>query len=183
MLQTDLQKLCEQGQLELMETRYLDAAVTFEMAEHHAWESRDFDTLSRLYLPLQETRRQIRQRCGEGAVQMHLLQMSADQPIDAAEVMHQYPTGQLLVGGWGTTRPAEQIRQKAREQKLYLESFLAAVYPVNDVLKPVVAISPAAASLPPVAGRSLDQLKSLLPQNSLLVHVEELPADAIVGKR
>ena len=37
-----------------------------------AWRHRDWDTLARLYMPLQEARRQRRQRCGEGTVALDL---------------------------------------------------------------------------------------------------------------
>ena len=54
----DLQSRCELGQQQLMRTEYLDAEATLASAEAEAWEKRDFDTLSRLYMPLQEARRQ-----------------------------------------------------------------------------------------------------------------------------
>jgi hypothetical protein len=125
MLETQLQALCERGQIELMETRYLDAVDTLAEAERHAWEMRSFDTLARLYLPLQEARRQIRQRCGEGAVRMRLFPSSPIETIVPQKVLIDNPHGQLLVGGWETIQPAVEVRQMAREQRLYLETFLA----------------------------------------------------------
>ena len=59
-----LQQLCELGQQQLMATDYLRAEATLVQAEQLAIQTGDFDTLSRLYMPLQEARRQKRQRCG-----------------------------------------------------------------------------------------------------------------------
>jgi hypothetical protein len=125
MQEAQLQGLCERGQIELMETRYLQAAATLAEAEQAAWDLRSFDTLSRLYLPLQEARRQIRQRCGEGAIQLHLFATGPDQPIDAEQVLSNCPIGQLLVAGWGTIAPALEVRRLARQRQLYVETFLA----------------------------------------------------------
>ena len=52
----DLQSRCELGQQQLMRTQYLDAEATLVAAEAEAWAARDFDTLARLYMPLQEAR-------------------------------------------------------------------------------------------------------------------------------
>lgn len=127
MIESELQDICRRGQLELMETRYLEAARTLARAERAAWESRSFDTLARLYLPLQEARRQIRQRCGEGAVRMHVFQSSPAESIAAEQVLRETPHGQLLVAGWGTIEPALEVRRLAAQQGLYVETFLGSV--------------------------------------------------------
>src|SRR4051794_17215506 len=75
----ELQVLCEQGSEQLIRTEYLQAERSLAAAEAIAWKQRDWDTLSRLYMPLQEARRQKRQRCGEGFV---CLDISADGPDD-----------------------------------------------------------------------------------------------------
>jgi hypothetical protein len=141
MAEIDLQDLCERGQIELMETRYLDAANTLSRAEQAAWETRSFDTLARLYLPLQEARRQIRQRCGEGAVRMHLFPINPNQAIDPRQVLRDIPHGQLLVGGWGNAEPALRLRQLAHDQHLYVETFLGSVR-LTEEGKTVVEILP-----------------------------------------
>jgi hypothetical protein len=161
MLETQLQALCERGQIELMETRYLEAADTLAEAERHAWAMKSFDTLSRLYLPLQETRRQIRQRCGEGAVKMHLFPASTIETIDPQKVSRDNPHGQLLVGGWGSIQPAVEVRRLAREQHLYLETFLASM---NHDLITIVPLE----KEPPVA-------------NCLTLKPADLPADVARG--
>jgi len=133
MLETELQDLCERGQLELMETRYLDAADTLAQAEQAAWDARSFDTLARLYLPLQEARRQIRQRCGEGAVRLHLFPVNPTDTIDPLQILQTTPHGQLLVGGWDAIQPALIVRRLAKKQRLYVETFLGSVQPGDDL--------------------------------------------------
>src|SRR5438128_1050504 len=127
----DLQSRCELGQRQLMEMKYLEAEETLASAEQDAWAARDFDTLSRLYMPLQEARRQRRQRCGEGIVCLDLVAAGPDDHISGKHVVENFPHGQLLVAGWGTIEPAKQVRELQREHGLFVETFLAAVYPIG----------------------------------------------------
>jgi hypothetical protein len=180
MPETDLQSLCERGQQELMCTQYLSAVHTLVEAEQRAWDLHDFDTLSRLYLPLQEARRQIRQRCGEGAVALHCVAPGSAAVIDPETLIQQYPTGQLLIAGWGTIQPAIQLRKLAAERSLYLETFLAATYPVIDD-DPVIAIVPIESPMPAPPPRQVAELALLVPAGTLLVPVDQLPADAAKG--
>src|SRR4051794_1019276 len=120
----ELQELCERGQAELMATRYWDAERTLATAEREAWDARDWDTLARLYMPLQEARRQRRQRCGEGLVALDLLAEGEADHIAPEHVLTHYPHGQLLVAGWGTIQPSIAIRQLAAANALYVEAFL-----------------------------------------------------------
>src|SRR6185437_482453 len=124
----DLQTLCAQGQEKLMATEYLQAERTLAAAEDIAWTRKDFDTLSRLYLPLQEARRQRRQRCGEGIVCLDLLARSTSEQPDPHEIVEAFPVGELLVAGWASIAPALEVRRLQREKMLYIETFLAAVY-------------------------------------------------------
>ena len=48
---------CEQGQEQLIHQEYLEAEATLESAERQAWHQRDWEAISRLYMPLQEARR------------------------------------------------------------------------------------------------------------------------------
>src|SRR5881398_4097480 len=121
---SDLQSLCELGQEQLMRMEYLPAERMLERAEAIAWDARDFDTLARLYMPLQEARRQRRQRCGEGVVCLDLIAAGPDDHIDGRHIVENYPHGQLLVAGWGTIEPALTVRALQREHELYLEIFL-----------------------------------------------------------
>ena len=120
-----LQERCELGQRLLMSMDYLAAADTLAEAERLAWSARDFDTLSRLLLPLQESRRQIRQRCGEGVVCLDLIASGPHHLLDPEKIVHAIPHGQLLVAAWKTIEPALRIRHLQSTRRLYLETFLA----------------------------------------------------------
>src|SRR5687768_17491623 len=128
---SDLQARCELGQQQLMRTEYLEAEATLASAEADAWATRDFDTLSRVYMPLQEARRQRRQRCGEGVVALNLIATGPDDHLDGRRVLQNYSHGQLLVAGWRTFEPAQRVRELQRQHMLYVETFLAAVVPAG----------------------------------------------------
>src|ERR1700733_14813614 len=111
-----LQEQCELGQRQLMETQYLEATQTLCIAEEFAWSTKNYETLSRLYMPLQEARRQARQRCGEGQVNLRLIAGNTDDSPDARAIVQAIPQGQLLVAGWGSIEPAKLVRKHAAEQ-------------------------------------------------------------------
>src|SRR3954454_1391587 len=138
----DLQRLCELGQELLMRMEYLRAEAALVEAERIATRLEDFDTLSRLYMPLQEARRQRRQRCGEGSVVLDLIATSPAEQPDAEQVVSQYPHGQLLVAGWGSIAPAARVREIQAERWLYVETFLGAAYQTRD--GPAVVLVPLA---------------------------------------
>ncbi len=171
----DVQALCEAGQEALVRTDYLAAEAALAEAERLAWAMRDFDTLARLYMPLQEARRQIRLRAGEGIVCLDLLAQGPDDRLSGDHVIRNFPHGQLLVAGWGTIEPAVTVRRMAREHRLYVETFLAAVYPVGGAR--AVVIAPAAdARLPEMRDRStIDELLNQVPRQSIVLHESELP--------
>jgi hypothetical protein len=174
----DVQELCETGQAALMRTEYLAAERALAEAEALAWDARDFDTLSRLYMPLQEARRQVRLRAGEGVVCLDLIAQGPEDRLSGAHVAENFPHGQLLVAGWGTIEPALALRRLAREHELYVETFLAAVYPVGDA-RAVVIVPGADARLPEATPRSIDALLDSVPRFSVVLHEAELP----VGQR
>lgn len=169
----DLQAQCELGQQQLMRMEYRAAETTLAAAEAVAWRERDFDTLARLYMPLQETRRQIRQRCGEGTVCLDLLAQGPDDTITADHVMRHYPHGQLLVAGWGTIAPAVELRRLAVENGLFLDTFLAAVYPMGGA-RAVAIVALDDARMPPPGETSVDALLHQLPPGSIVLHENEL---------
>ncbi len=176
----DVQTLCEIGSEELLEMRYLESILTFEQAEKIALNNKDWDTIARLYMPLQEARRQVRQRCGEGIVQLDLLATSPSDQPDGVAIIQRLPHGQLLVAGWASIAPAIQLRRLAREKKLYVETYLAAVYPVGEGR--VVAIVPTAdVKLPNDSPRSIDKLINLLPLHSIVLPISELPKGPRLG--
>jgi hypothetical protein len=160
-----------------MRMEYLLAERTLERAEAIAWDARDFDTLARLYMPLQEGRRQRRQRCGEGVVCLDLIAQSPDDRVEGRHVVENFPHGQLLVAGWGSIEPALKVRELQRAHDLFVESFLAAAYPVGDA-RVVVIVPLPDVRLPPVdptGASSIDQLIRQLPAHSIVLGERELP--------
>jgi hypothetical protein len=148
--------------------RYLEAEATLARAEADAWEKRDWDTLARLYMPLQEARRQRRQRCGEGVVALDLVAQGSHDAVDGRRIIENYPHGQLLVAGWKSIEPAVQVRRLAGEHGLYVETFLGAAFPVGN--ETVVAIVPLEdAKLPTGNFGSIAELSSQLPNHSMIV--------------
>jgi hypothetical protein len=179
-MSSDLQSRCELGQQQLMRTQYLEAEATLADAEQEAWAKRDFDTLSRLYMPLQEARRQRRQRCGEGIVALNLIATDADDRVDGQRIVANYPHGQLLVAGWRSLEPALEVRRLQRQHMLYLESFLAAVIPAGSG-KVIVIVPTADVDLPTGEFASVDQLMRRLPAHCIVLAESELPAEARKG--
>jgi hypothetical protein len=176
----DLQQLCDVGQEQLSSMDYVRARATLEEAERLAWEDRDWDTLARLYMPLQEAHRQIRQRCGEGTVRLDLVPDEPGGGFSPDRVIGEYNHGQLLVAGWGTIQPALAVREIAWQRGLYVETFLGAAYPTDRGT--AVAIVPLAdAVLPGPTVRNWRQLASLLPARTVLYLRSELPAGARPG--
>ena len=180
MLEASSQDLCELGQQQLMRTEYLDAEATLALAEAQALESRDWDLLSRLYMPLQEARRQRRQRCGEGTVCLDLLAENSQDRVRGEHIVQNYPHGQLLVAGWGSIEPALEVRRLAAEHKLYVETFLAAVYPVGSARAVVIVPTPDV-RLPDPRPMLIDQLLPQLPPHSIVLGEAELPRGSRKG--
>ena len=178
---SDLQSLCELGQQQLEGMEYLAAEATLVDAEAIALTQEDFDTLGRLYMPLQEARRQRRQRCGEGVVCLDLIARGPNDAISGSDVTEKYPQGQLLVAGWGSIRSALEVRALQKQRGLYVETFLAAAYPIGAgravVIAPLEDVS-----LPDArAARSIDELIHLLPAHCIVLNESELPRGARPG--
>ena len=153
---------------------YLACERTLERAERVALEREDFDSLARLYLPLQEARRQRRLRCGEGVVRLDLVAEGTDHALDAAKVLDRYPHGQLLVAGWCSIEPAVRLRRLQRERDLYVETYLAAVYPAGDA-RAIVIVPTADVALPAGSDESIDALVRRLPAHSIVMGMGALP--------
>jgi hypothetical protein len=175
MTDSDLQSRCERGQELLMQMNYLEAEAVLAQAEREAWAARDFDTLSRLYMPLQETRRQRRQRCGEGIVCLDLISEGPNDRIDGRHVVENYPHGQLLVAGWGTLEPAARVRQLQVEHELFVETFLGAVYEITSGGRVVVIAPTEDVRLPAMPVASVDALVRQLPAHCIVLAEDELP--------
>jgi hypothetical protein len=178
MNQLSLNQLCEQGQVELIETRYLDSAATFARAEQIAWDAGDFDTLSRLYLPLQEARRQIRQRCGEGAIRMRCLATGPATPPEVSACTN-IQQGFALAAGWADASASASVRDSFLKSKKYAEAFLGAVFP-DEQGQPLIILLPSPIRLTPEP-RPKAELISLLPPHSLFLTPDELPPDRDLG--
>ena len=180
-----LQDLCETGQQRLMATDYLAAEAALVEAEALALAADDFDTLGRLYMPLQEARRQRRQVCGEGVVRLDLWATGPDDVLDGREVAERTQHGQLCVAGWASIDASQAVRKAAEEQRLYVETYLAAVYPMTaDGARRLVVIVPTAnVALPPAeAGLGgVDRLLSALPPGSLALADDEMPRGPMPG--
>lgn len=153
---------------------YLDAEESLVRAEALALARDDFDTLSRLYMPLQEARRQRRQRCGEGTVKLDFIAKSASQLMDVEQIVTQYPHGQLLIAGFGSIEPALRLRDLQRQRKLYVETFLAASYPVGSGVA-VMLVGTGDVKLAEPSPRSIDELLRLAPPHSIVLSETELP--------
>jgi hypothetical protein len=176
-----LQELCQRGQELLTETDYLAAERVLVQAELAARKSGDWDTLARLYMPLQEARRQRRQRCGEGTVVLDLVSEGPHDELDGRHVVENYPHGQLLVAGWGSIRPALAVRQLQSEHGLFVETLLAAAYPITGGGRAIAIVPTEDVALPPPDERPVDHLIPLLPPHSLLLPAATLPKGARKG--
>ena len=70
--------------------------------------------------------------------------------------------------------PALKVRELQQSLNLYVETFLAAAYPVGGAR--AIAIVPLdAVKLPDPTPRSIDELLRLLPPHSIVLHENELP--------
>src|SRR5687768_3758280 len=170
----DLQSLCDEAQQELQRMEYLACERTLERAERIALDANDFDTLARLYLPLQEARRQRRLVCGEGVVRLDLFAGSANDPLEPEPIIDSYPRGQLLIAGWCSIQPAVRFRQLQRARQLYVETYLAAVYPIGGS-RAVVIVPTADVALPTGSNDSIDELVRRLPAHAIVMGESALP--------
>ena len=167
--------MCERGQELLIRTQYLQAEATLMAAEREALAIGDWDVLARLYMPLQEARRQRRQRCGEGTICLDLISEGPNDLLEPRHVLEHYPHGQLLVAGWGTLEPARRLREMAAEHGLYVETFLAAAYSTRDGRAVLIAPTEEI-PLPELRPRAIEELRSAAPAHCLVLSESDLPA-------
>jgi hypothetical protein len=172
---------CEEGQRQLMAGQYLEAIATLSEAERLVWEAKDYSLLSRLYLPLQEARRQARQRCGEGLMNLGLVARGPDDMLDPIAILAEIGQGQVLAAGWGSIEPALGVRRIARERKLYVEAFLGAVFPLIGGARAVVVVALEEDRLPDARPRSREELVKLLPARALVFAAEEFGGGSVRG--
>jgi hypothetical protein len=170
-----LQEQCMAGQQLLAAQEYVEAEQVLIRAESEALKLRDWDTLARLYMPLQEARRQRRQRTLQGLFCLDLISEGPDDHIEGRHVLDNYPHGTLLVSGWGTIEPALQARKLQARFKLYADVLLGATYPLIGGGQVVVVIPHEHAILPPVCPRRLGEIGGVMPAHSLVFREGELP--------
>src|ERR1700722_11881215 len=121
-----IQELCEIGQTQLMRMEYWEAELTLVQAEAIALKTEDYDALARLYMPLQEARRQRRQKCLEGPVRAIVAGNAADV-ISPEKLLRDFKQGTLFIAGWDSTRPALQVREAIASFRLYVDVFVASI--------------------------------------------------------
>lgn len=170
-----VEELCARGQDELVHQHYLEAEQLLTDAERDALQLEDWDALSRLYMPLQEARRQRRQRTTEGIICLDLVSQGPDDQIEGRHVIENYPHGQLLVAGWGTIEPALQARKLRGRFKLFVDVFLAAKYPLIGGGHAVVIVPHEHVVLPDLSPRRLGEMPRLMPAHSIILREEDLP--------
>ncbi|MFN4241921.1 MAG: hypothetical protein ACK4PI_01640 [Tepidisphaerales bacterium] len=171
--ESDVQALCEVASQKLVATDYIAAERLLERAKSLAMEQQDFDTLARLMFPLQEARRQKRQRCGEGVVRFDLVCRDA---AEACEAVRHMPHGQLLIRGPASTAPAEAARRLVKSEGWFVDVLLGADFPLagGGVL---TAVFPRPADLRTLAVPTpLEVLLQRLPPHVVTLNPAELPA-------
>lgn len=169
-ISSDLQNLCERGQELLSQTDYVGAERVLMEAERIAWEARNWETLARLYMPLQEARRQKRQIAMDGGILLDFWHdESTPEKIAATGIW-----AEVLLPGDGNIQPGIRLRRLAMERQLCMEIFLAAGYELGDK-RIAVIVALENASLPTKEEiHGIDQLLQRLPPHSLILPEEEL---------
>jgi hypothetical protein len=132
-------------------------------------------------MPLQEARRQRRQRCGEGTVRLDLLASSELDSPNPDQLIDQIPHGQLLIAGWGSIAPALRFRELQSQRALFVETFLAAAYPIIGGSRAVVIVPHQGVALPAPREQSIDALLHQLTSQCLVMHEAELPRGPRTG--
>lgn len=171
-----LQELCAAGQDLLSRQDYLEAERKLLQAERDALHLGDWDTLARLYMPLQEARRQRRQQTLLGGFCLDLVSQGSADEIDGRHVIENYPQGTLLVAGWGSIEPAIQVRRLQTRFRLNVDVFLGAVFPLIGGGHAVVICPHENVVLPDVRPRRWEDLPKSMPHYSLIMREEVLPA-------
>ena len=171
-----VQELCAAGQSALLATDYRAAEDYLAAAERLAWEAGDYDALSRLYMPLQEARRQRRQFAGDGPFVIRLAR-DADDRIDVVALADRYARAQLIVAGHGSIAPAVALRAMASQRGLTLDVPLAATYELEDAVVVLVVPTPDVALPWPPKADTIDAILRKAPPHSLVIPADALPPE------
>ena len=170
-----IQNLCEKGQESLGTQHYIEAEQLLVQAEREALRQEDWDSLARLYMPLQESRRQRRQKTSEGVICLDLVSDGPADFIEGRHVVENYPHGQLLVAGWGSIEPALQVRRLQGRFKLFVDVFLGAKFPLIGGGSAVVIVPHEHVLLPDLSPRRIADMPGAMPAHSIILRQEELP--------
>ena len=116
---------------------------------------------------------------------LDLIAQGPGDAVDAKRVVQNYPHGQLLVAGWGSIAPALGVRELQTEHSLYLETFLAAVYPVSaggqETGRAVVIVPLADVALPTRSPARSTTWSGPYPPHSIVLAESELPTGSRRG--
>jgi hypothetical protein len=97
-----------------------------------------------------------------------------DEQPDGRQTVKALGRGQILIAGWGSIQPAIEARRARKELGLYVDVFLAAVYPAGAGR--VVAIVPGEeVALPAAEPMPVEELIRRLPAHSMMMSDAELP--------
>lgn len=165
-----IQALCAAGQDSLENTDYLAAEQTLARAEAIAWESKDWDALARLYMPLQEARRQRRQRALDGQFFFQI----ADEPALATTLASEVDQGIVLLAGEASLAPSLALRQRVAELGRYVDVFLTAAYRIGEDYA-VLVVPNQSIMVPSASMNSVDTLIRRAPPHSVLLRPAQVP--------
>ena len=171
-----IQSLCEHGQRALLATEYPAAERYLAAAESLAWAAKDYDALARLYMPLQEARRQRRQQSADGPFVTRML----TDTMEAVELAGDSKRGQFIVAGRASIVPAVLLRMVAAQRGRLFDVPLAVAYRAEG--QPFVLIVPTPDTpLPFDLEYTVDSLMRAIPPGSVLTPADALPPDQKCG--
>lgn len=171
-----IQSLCEHGQRALLATEYPAAERFLAAAESLAWRAKDYDALARLYMPLQEARRQRRQQSSDGPFVTRMLADTAE----ALDLAGNSKRGQFIIAGRASVVPAVLLRAAAAQRGLVFDVPLAAAYRADG--QPFVLLVPTPATVLPFdIEYTVDALMRAIPVGAVLTPADALPPDTRQG--
>ena len=117
-----MERLWDLGQQHLAAGRYVAARDELERAEGMAWRQQNAGALARIYLPLLEARRQIRQNAADG-----VLVITPGQEGNSRRMMEGFreeTAGTLICGGAGAEKGPGAVPYAARQRQSCLEALV-----------------------------------------------------------
>ena len=185
MTREELQQLCDRGQQHLLACDYVHAIQLLAWAESVAFKARDFDTLARLYMPLQEARRLFRQRCGEGMFDLHAF---SEPDVDRVEEIPEGLDdpikslfGQFAFGFFDGPRGSLDYRTLFRASHVYAETFICKRYHGPDCYYVAFLPDEKARFRPNVSASSLKEIESALSIGAFVLKSSDIPRPKAKG--